>query len=147
MRSEYDRSQRVLSYSFSYLAQRYSTSTAVSPLLSSLQAFLRFTRSSKRQASTGFEPARNRWKAALLLVFNRYFGWLSTSRSCRSNSHGIIQCQTSGERIPGRFSPLAMTQPFDHWTQGTVTRGAGITPTRFQEPLLKSKRSNSFEKP
>ncbi|MGV3606727.1 MAG: hypothetical protein ACO1RA_09970 [Planctomycetaceae bacterium] len=40
--------------------------------------------------------------------------------------------QTSGERMPGRISPLGTIQEFSQDTQGTVTRGAGKSPLDCQ---------------
>ena len=44
-----------------------------------------------------------------------------------SFSSGVI-AQTSGDRTPGRASPLGTTQALFQITQGTVTRGAAVAP-------------------
>lgn len=46
--------------------------------------------------------------------------------------HGATKAQTSGERTPGRASPLGITNIPRHSAHGTVARGAGVSPASLQ---------------
>jgi len=72
--------------------------------------------------------------------------FLSTKVSPNASHRSLIH-HTSGERTPGRTSPLGSTHPPRQATHGSVTRGAGRVPTVVHEGCLRSSRRMSPENP